>query len=31
MIDVNGFAFLVMTLASLLACSIAFWAGRHAR
>jgi len=30
MIDINGFAFVVMTLASALACSISFWAGRQA-
>jgi hypothetical protein len=26
--NINGFAFVVMTLASSLACSIAYWAGR---
>ena len=31
MIDINGFAFVVMIAASALACSIAFWAGRHAQ
>jgi hypothetical protein len=30
MMSVNGFAFLVMTTASALACSIAYWAGKQA-
>jgi len=29
MVDINGFAFTVMTAASALACSIAYWAGRQ--
>jgi len=29
MMSVNGFAFVVMTSASALACSIAYWAGKH--
>jgi hypothetical protein len=29
MMSVNGFAFVVMTAASTLACSIAFWAGKR--
>ena len=27
----NGAAFLIMTTASMLACSIAYWAGKQAR
>ena len=29
MMSVNGFAFVVMTSASALACSIAYWAGKR--
>jgi hypothetical protein len=29
MMSVNGFAFLVMTSASALACGIAYWAGKQ--
>lgn len=29
MMSVNGFAFIVMTTASSLACGIAYWAGRQ--
>jgi hypothetical protein len=31
MMDVNGFAFVVMTTASAVACGIAYWAGKSAR
>lgn len=31
MMSINGFAFVVLTSASALACSIAYWAGRNAR
>jgi membrane protein DedA with SNARE-associated domain len=29
--DLNGLAFVIMTAASTLACSIAYWAGKQAR
>ncbi len=31
MVSMNGFAFTVMTVASSLACMIAYWAGKQAR
>jgi hypothetical protein len=31
MVSINGFAFVVMTSASALACGIAYWAGRITR
>jgi len=29
--ELNGLAFVIMTVASTLACSIAYWAGKQAR
>jgi hypothetical protein len=29
--DLNGLAFVIMTVSSTLACSIAYWAGKQAR
>lgn len=29
--NLNGLAFVIMTLASTLACTIAYWAGRQGR
>ena len=29
--NLNGIAFVIMTLASTLACTIAYWAGKSAR
>ncbi len=29
MVDVNGFAFVVMTLTTAIGCGIAYWAGRQ--
>lgn len=30
-VNLNGLAFVIMTMASTLACTIAYWAGRQAR
>jgi hypothetical protein len=29
MMSVNGFAFVVMSSATVIACSLAYWAGKH--